>query len=88
MRRRAASLAPVSAMRIPMRDDPYDLFLIWSIEHDAWWAPGEHGYTREIAAAGIYPRARAAEIVHNANIVRFHECMIPLACVRRRDPYS
>jgi hypothetical protein len=57
------------------------LFVIWSIEHTAWWRPGECGYTTRLVEAGRYPRWRAAEIVSDANIVSFNECMIPLACL-------
>lgn len=42
-------------------------FRIWSFEHDAWWAPHENGYVEDFHAAGIYPAARAIEIVRGAN---------------------
>jgi hypothetical protein len=57
------------------------LFVIWSIEHNGWWRPREIGYCETLAEAGRYPRARAAEIVKRANIVKFHECMIPVECL-------
>lgn len=60
-------------------------FLIWSVEHDAWWAPYRIGYTRELRDAGIYDAADAREIVARANVVAFHECMIPIECVTRGD---
>lgn len=56
-------------------------FLLWSIEHDAWWAPNRIGYTRELHEAGRYPEAEARAIVKDANVVAFHEAAIPLACV-------
>ena len=56
-------------------------FLIWSIEHTAWWRPGRCGYTRKLAEAGRYSRAEAADIVEDANIASFNECAIPLECV-------
>lgn len=59
-------------------------FYIWSIEHDAWWAPDSLGYTREIELAGTYDRTTAHQIVTRANVRAFHECMIPVACVERQ----
>ena len=56
-------------------------WLIWSIEHTAWWAPRRHGSTRVLGLAGRYELAEAREIVRDANIVAFHECMIPDVCV-------
>ncbi len=43
-------------------------YLIWSIEHSAWWCPAENGYTLEKAKAGVYSYERACEIVESANI--------------------
>ena len=57
------------------------LFVIWSIEHDAWWAPERIGYTRELHEAGRYTQAEAAEIVKRANVVEFNEAAIPLECL-------
>jgi inosine-uridine nucleoside N-ribohydrolase len=54
---------------------PESQYLIWSIEHTAWWRPDEWGYTTQLAEAGTYSRERAAEIVLKA---RGNECMIPL----------
>lgn len=42
-------------------------YLIWSYEHDAWWAPFEHGYTRDLTQAGRYLHPRAYQICRNAN---------------------
>jgi hypothetical protein len=60
---------------------PLRKFVIWSIEHDAWWRPGWAGYTRELAAAGRYDQAGADEILARANFVKVNECAIPLACL-------
>ena len=57
------------------------LYVIWSVEHTAWWAPNRHGYTRDIRAAGRYQRSEAREIVREANVVCCEECMIPVECV-------
>jgi hypothetical protein len=59
------------------------LFLIWSIEHDAWWGPNRIGYTRALAEAGRYWEPEARDIVTRANYPpgTCHECAIPLACL-------
>ena len=56
-------------------------WLIWSLEHTAWWRPGRWGYTTVLAEAGRYTRAEAEEIVARANIVAIHECAIPIEAV-------
>lgn len=38
-------------------------FLIWSFEHDAWWAPNRCGYTTDISKAGRYSKEDAGDIV-------------------------
>lgn len=43
------------------------LWLIWSLEHRAWWAPGHRGYTSIRTCAGRYTEAEAREIVNGAN---------------------
>jgi hypothetical protein len=57
-------------------DEP--LFVIWSIEHTAWWRPGRWGYALSLEYAGRYTRTEAEAIVADANIVSFNECMIPV----------
>lgn len=37
-------------------------YLVWSNEHAAWWGPDCCGYTRIIANAGRYDRAKALSI--------------------------
>lgn len=61
-------------------------YLIWSIEHDAWWRPGETGYTRTLSEAGRYRQPRAVEIVARANYVRVHECLIPVDALELGAP--
>ena len=56
-------------------------WLIWSIEHQAWWAADSCGYTRNLQQAGRYSRDAALEIVRTSNLVSFEECAIPLECV-------
>lgn len=58
-------------------------YVIWSIEHTAWWAPDWQGYTIFLPKAGIYAKAEAEKIVRQANIVSFNECMIPVEMVER-----
>ena len=43
-------------------------YVIWSNEHSAWWAHNRMGYARDIAAAGLYTKAEAMEIVANATM--------------------
>ena len=42
-----------------MADETY---LIYSVEHGAWWGPDRCGYVRRIEDAGIYSRAEALDI--------------------------
>lgn len=44
------------------------LWLIWSIEHNAWWAPAWNGYVKNRLDAGKYKYTDAANIVASANI--------------------
>jgi hypothetical protein len=56
-------------------------FVIWSIEHEAWWGPGLWGYTRDLRDAGRYTRDAADRILARANYVAVNECAIPVACL-------
>jgi hypothetical protein len=60
-------------------------YVVWSIEHDAWWRPAREGYTRFVEEAGVYSADDSADIVSKANYPpgTFHECRIPLMCVGR-----
>lgn len=42
-------------------------YLIWSIEHCAWWAPNRLGYTTATHRAGLYSLEEATAIVAKAN---------------------
>jgi hypothetical protein len=58
-----------------------DKFLIWSIEHKAWWMPNRHGYTQIKENAGRYSFNEALDIVEEGNMapecVNFpHEAMV------------
>lgn len=42
-------------------------WVVWSFEHDAWWAPNERGYVQDLKNAGRYTEAKAVEIERMAN---------------------
>ena len=42
-------------------------WLIWSIEHGAWWGPNQTGYYKLKDNAGRYSKEDAVEIVMTAN---------------------
>lgn len=42
-------------------------WIIWSIEHSAWWAVDHKGYTTLRERAGVYSYAEALDIVEGAN---------------------
>lgn len=45
-------------------------WLIWSIEHNAWWKAGHNGYTEMREEAGRYSFDAAITIVSQANKYR------------------
>ena len=57
-------------------------YLIWSIEHTAWWRPAQVGYTRDLPEAGRYSESEAREILARANTVEINECLVPLECAQ------
>ena len=55
------------------------MWLIWSIEHNAWWMPNECGYTSKRDKAGRYSLETACKIVAQANLMTGdcpHEAMV------------
>ena len=38
-------------------------YVIWSFEHNQWWAPNRQGYVSSLKNAGTYSREEAAMIV-------------------------
>lgn len=58
--------------------------LIWSFEHNGWWAPGRQGYVSDVDAAGRYFLAEARQIVEIANIAAINEAIVLLP--RNRVP--
>jgi hypothetical protein len=53
-------------------------WVIWSFEHDAWWAPGRCGYVLDLAQAGRYTEPEARDIETRANIVERNEWAMSL----------
>jgi hypothetical protein len=51
-----------------MKSDLSGKWLIWSIEHDKWWAFNSHGYTSARDDAGRYEFDEACRIVSDANM--------------------
>jgi hypothetical protein len=37
-------------------------YLVWSVEHSAWWRPGRCGYTSSLRDAGRYSHTEALAI--------------------------
>lgn len=44
-----------------------DAWVIWSYEHDSWWAPNSAGYRTSLLLAGVYTEAEAKKIEASAN---------------------
>ena len=70
------------------------LYVIWSIEHDAWlapgrpydtrwWAEGRCFYTRWRGGAAVLDDALSAAILQQANLVAVRACRIPFECIWR-----
>jgi hypothetical protein len=54
------------------------VWIIWSVEHRAWWRENRHGYTKIIENAGVYSFKEAMEIVMDANMCgKINEMMCP-----------
>lgn len=47
-----------------MKDE--DEYLVWSNEHDGWWAPDLSGYVTDLRSAGRYSRTHAIGICKHA----------------------
>lgn len=60
-------------------------YVIWSIEHQAWWPITRHGYVETLAAAGRFSETEAVGIVMDANVVTINEVMIPVEAL---DPLA
>ena len=44
-----------------------DMYLVYSFEHNAWWAPYSMGYKDKVEEAGLYTREQAVRICRDAN---------------------
>ena len=44
-----------------------EMWLIWSLEHAAWWKPDSVGYCFKKSQAGRYTFQEACDIVRSAN---------------------
>jgi hypothetical protein len=60
--------------------------VIWSFEHDGWWAPGKSGYVNELAQAGRYDLAEAEAICERANIASLNEAVVLVPVNSARHP--
>jgi hypothetical protein len=50
--------------------------LIWSFEHNGWWAARENGYVENAADAGLYDLERAIQICTGAVIADCNEAIV------------
>lgn len=55
-----------------------EAYLIWSIDHQAWWRPAETGYSESLAGAGAYRPEDAERILATANRVAVKEIAVPV----------
>ena len=46
------------------------MWLIYSMEHSAYWKPSHNGYTKSRSAAGRYTEEEEKEIVDGANMFK------------------
>lgn len=58
-------------------------WLVWSLEHEAWWKPARRGYTTIKSEAGRYTFTEAEDIVRMAN--RFHPDELPFEAMIPED---
>lgn len=58
----AVAISMLADRPAPQPEQTDDLYLIWSHEHRAWWAPNKRGYRSDDRAAGRYTRAEADAI--------------------------
>ena len=61
------------------------LYLIWSNEHRAWWAPEECGYVHRVSQAGRYGRGHALAICQRALGTAGHLKMLAEIQIRVED---
>lgn len=61
------------------------LWRVWSIEHNAWWAPHHLGYVQDKKEAGLYTYTEALEIVRGANQYRSDDQKPNEAMIKAED---
>ena len=64
--------------KIRMNEETEKLYVIWSIEHQAWWKQTKCGYVEHISDAGHFPFTESEHIVKLSNLIRTEEIMIPI----------
>lgn len=57
-------------------------YLIWSVEHNAWWKQSKYGYSNDLSEAGLFSKEEASDIVEEANVRSHEEVMIPQTALR------
>ena len=62
-------VGPVDDTEIVKRPED-QLWLIWSVEHSAWWKPAQIGYTIKLSEAGRYAFQTAVNICRVAGFRR------------------
>jgi hypothetical protein len=60
-----------------------EMWLVWSLEHAAWWKPASLGYTSDIKEAGRYFFEEAVLICQNGNFTSVDELMVPVSALPR-----
>jgi hypothetical protein len=45
-------------------------WLVWSMEHGAWWGPNRGGYFTNVCSAGLYTKAEADACVGSRSVCR------------------
>ena len=53
-------------------------YVIWSIEHKAWWRAEWLGYAETLGDAGLYDESAARKVLERANVVKVNEVAIPV----------
>lgn len=55
-----------------------DTFLIYSLEHQAWWTKNCYSYEKDLTKAGVFSAESALMICKEANMVSLEELMVPV----------
>jgi hypothetical protein len=60
-------------------------YVIWSLEHRAWWQAASFGYCATLTEAGRYSEQEAATLVREHNVIVVREVMIPVRALAGGD---